>query len=178
MQINTIPTAENPIIILQIPSSEFSLNTGIKILIEKINKNGLIIDKQYLQIQDLPNLLVNGQEIEIREYLKQKILYEVNLQEDFSNTQNPPTPPPNWNNLVNSVRSTPVFGKVYMASKTDTQINTAFTLLLSALTNSHNMNDLIFALTDLKSAMGVMFVQTDIDFINQSLSSNHFPFTI
>lgn len=84
-------------------------------------------------------------------------------------------PEPNWVGLLNDLRATPVFGKVYVASKNNLSVNVAYTLLLSTLTATEpNINDLIFALHDLKANMPELETD-DIEFINQVLAKYHFP---
>lgn len=107
----------------------------------------------------------------------------------------PPPPEPNWAGLLNDLRATPVFGKVYTASKNNLAINVAYTLLLSTLTATEpNINDLAFALKDLKANMQSSTTATtvsltasaylqqltteDLKFINGLLSKHYFPISI
>lgn len=85
---------------------------------------------------------------------------------------------PDWVGLLEYVRATPVFAKVYAASKDSLPVNVAYTLLLATLTStSPHINDLAFALHDLKANM-VGLDTGDIEFINLVLAKYHFPISI
>lgn len=85
---------------------------------------------------------------------------------------------PDWIGLLNEVRATPVFAKVYAASKLSLPVNVAYTLLLSTLTSHEpHINDLTFALHDLKANM-LNLSASDIKFINQVLEKYHFPISV
>lgn len=85
---------------------------------------------------------------------------------------------PDWVGLLEYVRATPVFAKVYAASKNSLPINVAWTLLLATLTSTNpHINDLAFALYDLKANMSELDAK-DIEFINQVLAKYHFPISI
>lgn len=76
------------------------------------------------------------------------------------------------------MRATPVFAKVYAAAKDSLPVNMAMTLLLATLTStSPHINDLAFALHDLKANMAGLDTE-DIEFINQVLAKYHFPISI
>ena len=105
-----------------------------------------------------------------------------------------PPPAPDWAGLLNDLRATPVFGKVYTASKNNLAINVAYTLLLSTLTATEpNINDLAFALKDLKANMQPNITASnasltaniqqyltaeDLNFINGLLSKHYFPVSV
>ena len=115
---------------------------------------------------------------------------------DLSDRTPTPSPPPapNWVGLLNDLRATSVFGKVYTASKNNLAINVAYTLLLSTLTATEpNLNDLAFALKDLKANMQPnvtassasltanmqQYLTTeDLKFINGLLTKHYFPISI
>lgn len=86
--------------------------------------------------------------------------------------------PPDWTGLLDEVRGTPTFAKVYTSSKDSLPVNVAYTLLLATLTsNNPHINDLAFALYDLKANM-LNLTSKDIEFINQVLAKYHFPLTL
>ncbi|AFZ31643.1 hypothetical protein Glo7428_3156 [Gloeocapsa sp. PCC 7428] len=86
---------------------------------------------------------------------------------------------PNFAGLAAAVRDTPVFGKAYMASKSNSDILSALSFFMSALnTNVFTIQDLEFALKDLQRALGSIWSQEDSDFINLSLQNNGFGFQI
>lgn len=90
----------------------------------------------------------------------------------------PPPSAPDWVGLLSEVRGTPIFAKVYAASKLSLPIQSAYTLLLSTLTSTEpHINDLAFALQDLKANM-LNLNADDIKFINQTLAKYHFPISI
>lgn len=85
---------------------------------------------------------------------------------------------PDWVGLLEEVRATPVFAKVYAASKDSLPVNVAWTLLLSTLmSNNPHINDLAFALHDLKANMPALD-RGDIEFINQVLAKYYFPIAL
>ncbi|MBE9193258.1 hypothetical protein IQ230_23510 [Gloeocapsopsis crepidinum LEGE 06123] len=86
---------------------------------------------------------------------------------------------PNYSGLTTAVRETPVFGKAYIASKTNADILSALAFFMAALnTNAFTMQDLMFALNDLHRAMGTIWTEDDINYINSSLRNNNFNFQI
>lgn len=85
---------------------------------------------------------------------------------------------PDWVGLLEEVRATPVFAKVYAVSKDSLPVNVAYTLLLATLTSSSpHINDLAFALQDLKANMSQLDGD-DIEFINQVLAKYHLSVTL
>jgi hypothetical protein len=90
-----------------------------------------------------------------------------------------PPPPPNWIKLTNSLRGTELFAKVYNEAKINPQVAVPFNLLVSTLNSvTPNLNDLTFSLREIKALMGEKLTQSDIEFVNQVLADNFFPFTI
>lgn len=86
---------------------------------------------------------------------------------------------PNWTELLNEVRGGELFGKIYTAAKDNSQMAVPFNLLVSTLnSNNPNVQDLQFALRDIKSLMGEALNQEDVDRINQLLVKHDFPFQI
>ena len=96
-----------------------------------------------------------------------------------------------WDGLVNSLRGTAVFAKIYVAAtqpETNTiaaltktlKANTGYTLLMDTLTKTHNLQDLQFALGQLRAALGSIstvgdFTADEIAWINERLVAHHFP---
>lgn len=84
MIINTQPTPDRNVTQLVIPSGDISLDTGMRLLIEMLNPNGIIVDKKVLEIPALPNLIVNGQEVNAIDFIKSQILEVSGLKEATS----------------------------------------------------------------------------------------------
>lgn len=95
MQIKLLPNERN-IAVANIPVSDFSLDNGIKLQMELLSNRGQILDRQYLEIgiSNLPNFVVDGKEISVFEYLRQKILLSLGLQQDPDQTPTAPEPLP------------------------------------------------------------------------------------
>lgn len=86
---------------------------------------------------------------------------------------------PNWTELVAEVRGGELFGKIYTAAKDNTQMAVPFNLLVSTLnSNNPNIQDLQFALQDIKALMEDMLTEEDVSKINQLLAKHNFPFRI
>lgn len=86
---------------------------------------------------------------------------------------------PNWQGLTHSLRGTPLFGKIYAASKSNWEVGTPFALLSATLNSSNpNLDDLRFALEDSKTTMGELLTSSDIEELNRVLANNHFPIAL
>jgi len=99
-------------------------------------------------------------------------------------------PRPDWEGLMNDIRGTEVYAKVYTAAndpeantiaalKKTIQANTAFTLLQDTF-KSQNLQDLQFAITTLRALMADIstvgdFTTEQLQWINQKLSDRGFP---
>lgn len=95
-----------------------------------------------------------------------------------NNYQITPTDP-DWIGLLGEVRGSELFGKIYTAAKDNSQISPAFNLLVSTLNSSNpNVQDLQFALQDIKTLMGDTLTIADIDLINQLLVRYNIPFRL
>jgi hypothetical protein len=95
MQIKVLPTENSNVSIVQIPTSDLSLDSGLRLQMELLNKRGQINDRQYLEIgiSDLPKFVVEGVEISAFEFLKQKALQQLGLEQDPSDAPAEPPPP-------------------------------------------------------------------------------------
>lgn len=95
----------------------------------------------------------------------------------------------NWEGLMISLRGTPIYAKLYVASTqpdSDTvaaltktiQANTALTLLQDSI-KFQSLTDMEFAIAQLRSVLASTtlgdFSPEEIDWINTQLSSNGFP---
>lgn len=84
---------------------------------------------------------------------------------------------PDWEGLINDLRGTEVFSRVYGAAASTIEANTAYTLLMDTLTKTHNLTDLEFAIGALRQAMtGTVgdFTPEQIVWINGKLSDRGF----
>lgn len=95
---------------------------------------------------------------------------------DLSDRPPEPTPPqpPDWVGLERSFRGTPIFGRIYLASKSSLAINAIFTLLSNAITSTHSLADLEFALLDLQASLIPGLSLEEVQFINSKLVENNF----
>ncbi|MDM9583079.1 hypothetical protein [Nostoc sp. GT001] len=81
----------------------------------------------------------------------------------------------NWDKLILLLDSSPEWGRVYAAAEKTLKANTAFTTLLTTLTNLRKVETLIFAIAKLREAMtGISgvgdFTSEEIASINQKLT--------
>lgn len=87
MDIKTIPTADLKVVKLRIPTGTFDMQTGISLLVEMYNKQGLIVDKHYLEIPTLPKVVHEGQEIQVVDYIKNLALQSIKLEENTASDE-------------------------------------------------------------------------------------------
>lgn len=88
-------------------------------------------------------------------------------------------PYPNWREIFNGLRGTALFSKTYLAAKAKASIQTPLMLLISVLTAPNpNLEDVQFALTDLKAELGESLTAKDIIAVNELLAKNHCPITL
>ncbi len=81
-----------------------------------------------------------------------------------------------WQALVNRLRGSVIFGKVYESAKVDSYLNTAFTFLITTLfSSSPDFNDFVFAIHDVVQTMAARFTSEDLQFVNQALFDCGFP---
>lgn len=85
----------------------------------------------------------------------------------------------NYIGLMDSLRNTAVFAKAYDAGSKTIKANAAFSLLMTALTASRNLNDLRFSLAQLRDAMQSQaslsdFTDDELSFIKKALTDNGF----
>lgn len=85
----------------------------------------------------------------------------------------------NWDGLVSSLRGTAVWAKVYTAASRTLKANVSWTLLYGTLTRTHNLQDLQFAIAEIREAMAGIsaigdFTSEEIEQINQILMLNGF----
>lgn len=85
-----------------------------------------------------------------------------------------------WVGMLNSLRGSTIFGKIYQASTEDLRVNTAYTLLTSTLVSTHNLEDFEWAIEELRTGMLNTsigdFTSDDVNWINSQLES--YGFTI
>lgn len=127
----------------------------------------------------LPKISVSDDEW--RDLIEYASLRKVDLttQKIISDDSSMPVITPNWQGLTSKLRGTALFGKVYVAAKTDLNINVPFTLLTATLNSGNpNFNDLQFALFDLRGNMGSSLLESDIDQLNEVLADNNFEIII
>ena len=88
-----------------------------------------------------------------------------------------PGPVLNWA-IADALRNSSIFLKAFMASSESLPVNTAFTLLLSAI-NFQNINDLRFAFNALRIALVPVsigdFTTEDLSLVESLLLTHHFP---
>lgn len=85
----------------------------------------------------------------------------------------------NWDGLVIALRGSSFWGKVYTAAGRTLKANVAWTLLYGTLTKTHNLQDLNFAIVEIREAMrGITgigdFTTEEITALNQLLDDNGF----
>lgn len=85
----------------------------------------------------------------------------------------------NWQKLEAELRESAAWARAWGAAGLTVRANRAFTLLLSSLTATHSLTDLVFAFAELRSAMREQNSLTDfslaeIDFIEQILEASGF----
>lgn len=86
---------------------------------------------------------------------------------------------PNWQGLTTALRGTELFAKTYAVAKDNSKVALPFNLLTSTLNSANpSLQDLEFALTDIKTEMGEGLTQNDLGFVNQVLADNYFPITL
>jgi hypothetical protein len=113
------------------------------------------------------------------QYLKAKALEKSGLQQILASNAAPTITLPNWRNLLNQVRGSAIFGKIYEAAKKSTQVQAAYTLILDTLTAVEpSTQDLFFGLSELHSAMGSSLIADDLNTINSLLKTNSFDFQL
>ena len=78
-------------------------------------------------------------------------------------------PTANWRRLQDSLRGTIAFGKAMQTSNTN-----AWSLLLFALGTSRSVDDLSFAIVQVRAGMSEDFTASEIEFINTALSESGF----
>jgi hypothetical protein len=81
----------------------------------------------------------------------------------------------NWDRLISLLDSSPEWGRVYAAAEKTLKANTAFTTLLTTLTNLRKVETLEFAIAKLRVAMAGIsgvgdFTSEEIASINQKLT--------
>ena len=86
MEVRVVPTPGLPITDLNLPTSDFSFENGLRILVEMKVESGMVIDRRYVEV-DLPLFVINGEVVEAKSYLKSLVLASLNLEE---NSESPP----------------------------------------------------------------------------------------
>lgn len=85
---------------------------------------------------------------------------------------------PAWQGLENALRRSTVWQKVAEASKVSVSCQFGFTLLLSALTATHNLDDLQYSVSVIREALSGLpvgdFTPSEIELINTYLVNNNF----
>lgn len=87
-------------------------------------------------------------------------------------------PTENWDKLVVLMRESQPFFKLFSVAQEfnerGVRTNAIFTLLMSTLTSTNNLNDLNFCLSSLPHLMLGIYTAQDIDFINKALAETGF----
>jgi hypothetical protein len=84
---------------------------------------------------------------------------------------------PNWEGLLDTLRSTSMWTKVFSMACANLQVNALFTVLYGALISSHNMSDLAFSINAIRQIMiaaSADFNQKELDMLRQVLEGNNF----
>lgn len=86
-----------------------------------------------------------------------------------------------WTGFLAALRNTPVFARIYSASTQSLRANSAYTLLTSTLTTTHNLDDFQWAIAELREGMTTStgdFSNEEIEWINQKLDLFGFDFEV
>ena len=93
----------------------------------------------------------------------------------------PESPPvlPNWAGLENELRGSDVWLKAFTAADETVKAQNRFTLLMSTIATTHNLNDLKFAFNGLRQAMAEIpsvgdFTESELNWIGEILLDNDF----
>lgn len=92
-------------------------------------------------------------------------------------------PTANWEGLIAALRGTPIWAKTFSAAGRTVKANAAWTLLYGTLTATRNLEDLQFAIAEMRGAMrGVSaigdFTPEELATLNQLLQDHGFSFTL
>lgn len=90
---------------------------------------------------------------------------------------------PNWKQLENSLRNTPLWAKVFQASTLSLKAQSAYNLLYGSLTTTHNLDDFRFSITFLRASMSEIveigdFTTEEISTINALLFNSNFDIVL
>jgi hypothetical protein len=90
-----------------------------------------------------------------------------------------PEPLPDWQGLTSQLRGSAAWGRAYASSEKTLKANSAFTLLLTTLTSTHAVEDLVWAIARLREAMQAIaaigdFSPEELEFLRSALDANHF----
>jgi hypothetical protein len=86
---------------------------------------------------------------------------------------------PDWDGLASDLRSSDIWAKSFKAASISIVANSAWTLLYGTLTSTKHLQDLMFAITALRSAMAMTdegdFTKSQIKELNKIMESRGFP---
>jgi hypothetical protein len=90
-----------------------------------------------------------------------------------------PEPLPDWQGLTSQLRGSAAWGRAYTSSERTLKANSAFTLLLTTLTSTHAVEDLVWAIAKLREAMVAIaaigdFTTEELAGIAQALQTHGF----
>ena len=107
--------------------------------------------------------------------------WDPNLRE-WVELQSVDTTGPRWEGLLSTLRGSPLWAKVFTASKANLDCNSSFTVLYGTLSSDRNIDTLEWAIGAMRASMVAAsigdFTADEIAEINTMLSSNRFPFQI
>lgn len=112
--------------------------------------------KAILHVYPNAQFIFRGVEYENFDWLSETIQKptEEEIEELIEELINEPKPLlPDWGKLLTSLTGSPYFLKGYQASKKTLAANTAFTLLMTTITSTKNLETFAFSFQDLMSAM-------------------------
>lgn len=89
-----------------------------------------------------------------------------------------PPPEPNWSEFLNSIRYAGLATRFYASAKDSLVVNTAFTLLIDCLTGLYDIDGFQTAFIDLQNYVQPPFSEGEVNYMNQALSDNDFPFQL
>ena len=125
--------------------------------------------------EDINNLYYDGESIQIKPPRPSPSHFWDNALENWILPIIPENSVPNWDKLILLLDNSPEWGRVYAAAEKTLKANTAFTTLLTTLTNLRKVETLEFALAKLREAMSAIsgigdFTAEEIASINQKLT--------
>jgi hypothetical protein len=84
--------------------------------------------------------------------------------------------PPNWQGLIDSLRASSIWTKVFSMACVNLQVNALFTVLYGSLISSHNLSDLAFSINSIRQIMiaaSADFTPTELENLRSILERNY-----